>query len=73
MPLYPGAVSELSPAKLIAMRDAMTRMNAQDELARGVPDERLYDAMIAAGYTPDEAGTALSARLMESLKQSTGG
>lgn len=48
----------------------MAALEAEDEIAAGdVPDQRVYDLVLAATGSKDRAGEALAARIAERLKR----
>lgn len=43
-------------------------LRAEEELARGAPDDRVYDLVLAITGSEEAAGAAFSARLLARLK-----
>ena len=63
---------DLNPAEKIVLEGHMHRIKAQEELARGnVPDNRVYDVVLAATGSEEQASDAYAARLAARMERSS--
>lgn len=59
----------LTPARNLELEGAMRVLEAEEELKTGVPDDRVYDLVLAATGSEDQASAAYSLRLMQRMKR----
>ncbi len=69
MPRFAGPFESLTPAQKLELEAHMDALRAEDELREGVPDDRVYDAVLRATGSEDRASAALTARISAKLRR----